>query len=76
MKAPGPTGNGDTRSANTGSSSRRSPSISTYVLEWPSQNARRPLAGGAAASAALSTAITGSGLGGTRTSSPDIWRRV
>ena len=33
-------GSGDTRSANTASSRKCTPSASTYVLAWPIQNAR------------------------------------
>jgi hypothetical protein len=49
---------------------RRSPSTSTYTLAWPIQKARRPLAG-RCGERRQSTASTGSGAGGTRTSSPE-----
>ena len=59
---------GDARGPQTGSVSTRRPSISTSTVEWPSQVARSPLAGGFVH--VSSGFIDGSGPRGTRRSPP------
>src|SRR5712692_3596489 len=59
---------GDARGPQTGSVSTRRPSISIRTVEWPSQVARSPLAGGLPQ--ASSGFIDGSGPRGTRRSPP------
>src|SRR5258708_22218962 len=61
---------GDARGPQTGSVSTRRPPISTSTVEWPSQVARNPLAGGRVQ---LSSGfIDGSGPRGTRRSPPQM----
>jgi hypothetical protein len=59
---------GDARAPHTGSVSTRTPSISISTVEWPSQVARNPLAGGLTQFA--SGLSEGRGLCGTRRSPP------
>src|SRR5882672_4997522 len=61
---------GEARGPQTGSVSTRSPSISISTVEWPSQVARSPLAGGLVQ--VSSGFIDGSGPRGTRRSPPQM----